>query len=356
MSWLYDAVTMGDPRQHQFEFCLWTLGIIRSLLKKRHGIELSKSAVSRLLRHLGLSPQRPIYRCYKQDPKQIEKYLNKTFPELVKIAKKRGAEIYFVDEAAVRSDSHRGTTWGKLGQTPVVADGGGRFGLKLISAVSPRGDMRFGFIEDRMNSAKFIDFLKKLRKDAGRPVIVIADNASYHVSKSVTEFAIEPDNEVWVETLPAYAPELNPDEQVWNQAKRYLAKQFIETKEGMKRQMKNILLSIQKSPKLVRSFFELAGTRYAKLAILNAKISATIDILLTNPSDFKTEGLVFNLIAQLLQFLSQPAMKHRLKIWRISFDVEKLPGLESLLILIPTRIENICMHMQIWIGDPIDRA
>ena len=267
MSWLYDAVTMGDPRQHQFEFCLWTLGIIRSLLKKRHGIELSKSAVSRLLRHLGLSPQRPIYRCYKQDPKQIEKYLNKTFPELVKIAKKRGAEIYFVDEAAVRSDSHRGTTWGKLGQTPVVADGGGRFGLKLISAVSPRGDMRFGFIEDRMNSAKFIDFLKKLRKDAGRPVIVIADNASYHVSKSVTEFAIEPDNEVWVETLPAYAPELNPDEQVWNQAKRYLAKQFIETKEGMKRQMKNILLSIQKSPKLVRSFFELAGTRYAKLAI-----------------------------------------------------------------------------------------
>ena len=267
MSWLYDAVTMGDPRQHQFEFCLWTLGIIRSLLKKRHGIELSKSAVSRLLRHLGLSPQRPIYRCYKQDPKQIEKYLNKTFPELVKIAKKRGAEIYFVDEAAVRSDSHRGTTWGKLGQTPVVADGGGRFGLKLISAVSPRGDMRFGFIEGRMNSAKFIDFLKKLRKDAGRPVIVIADNASYHVSKSVTEFAIEPDNEVWVETLPAYAPELNPDEQVWNQAKRYLAKQFIETKEGMKRQMKNILLSIQKSPKLVRSFFELAGTRYAKLAI-----------------------------------------------------------------------------------------
>lgn len=266
MSWLYNAVTMGDPRQHQFEFCLWTLGIIRSLLKKQHGIELSKSGVSRLLRHLGLSPQRPIYRCYKQDPKQVEKYLNKTFPELVKIAKESGAEIYFVDEAAVRSDSHRGTTWGKLGQTPVVEDGGGRFGLNLISAVSPRGDMRFSFIQGRMNSAKFIDFLKKLRDDAGRPVIVIADNASYHVSKVVTEFATEPDNEVWVETLPAYAPELNPDEQVWNQAKRRLAKQFIETKKGMERQTMNILLSIQKSPDLIRSFFELDDTRYAKLA------------------------------------------------------------------------------------------
>ena len=122
MQWLYQAITLGDPRQHQFPFCLWTLAIIRTMLKREKGIELSKAGVSRLLRRMGLSPQRPIYRSYKQDPAELERYLKRTFPELQELAKRTGAVIYFVDEASVRSDAHRGTTWGKIGQTPVVAE------------------------------------------------------------------------------------------------------------------------------------------------------------------------------------------------------------------------------------------
>jgi len=71
--------------------------------------------------------------------------LAETYPEAVKEAKKHTARIYFVDEAEFRSDAHRGTTWGKKGETPVVKDSGGRLGFKLISAVSARGDMHFGW-------------------------------------------------------------------------------------------------------------------------------------------------------------------------------------------------------------------
>ena len=229
MQWLYQAITLGDPRQFQLPFCLWTLGIIRLILKKEKGVELSKSAVCRLLQQMGLTPQRPIYRSYKQDPKELEKYLKRTFPQLKRLAKRLGAEIYFVDESAVRSDHHRGTTWGAIGQTPVVEDSGDRFGLKLISAVSPRGDMRFAVIEGRMNSDKFIEFLKKLHSDAGKPIIVIADNASYHTSGKVQRFAKESNQTVHLGHLPKYAPELNPDEQVWNHAKARLAKLFVAT-------------------------------------------------------------------------------------------------------------------------------
>lgn len=49
IQWLYQAITLGDPRQHQFEFCLWTLQIIRQLLRREFQVALSKSAVSRLL-------------------------------------------------------------------------------------------------------------------------------------------------------------------------------------------------------------------------------------------------------------------------------------------------------------------
>jgi transposase len=267
MRWLYEAITRGDPRQYQLPFCLWTLALVRLLLQRKFGVALSKSGVSRLLRHLGLSPQRPIYKSYKRDPKAMKKYLEKTFPGLLTRARRLGAVIYFVDEAAVRSDAHRGTTWGKMGQTPEVADSGDRFSLKLISAVSPRGDMKFNCLEGRMNGARFVEFLKKLRVDAGRPIIVIVDKASYHRSGPVQRYVAESQGEVAVEHLPAYCPDLNPDEQVWNHAKARLAKRFVATKDEFKAALFSIMLSIQRTSDLILSFFQLPGTKYAALAV-----------------------------------------------------------------------------------------
>jgi len=78
MQWLYNAITMGNPMNYQFSFCLWSLNIIRGLLEQERNIKLSKSSVSRLLNHLGLSPQKPLYRSYKQDPQKIKDYLSHT--------------------------------------------------------------------------------------------------------------------------------------------------------------------------------------------------------------------------------------------------------------------------------------
>ena len=267
MQWIYDAVTMGDPRNHKFEFCLWTLNIIRSMIGLELGVHLSKSSVSRLLGHLGLSPQRPLYKSYKQDPKKVERYLTRTFPQVVKQARVLGADIYFVDEAAVRSDSHRGWTWEKVGDTPVVRDSGGRFGLNVISAVTPRGDMRFSFIGESMTSARFIEFVKKLRKDAGRPIIVITDNARYHHSKETQAFLETQTDSILMEFLPAYAPELNPDEQVWNHSKGRLAKLPLLDQAAMKRSLFSILRSIQKRTSLIKSFFQLPHTKYVSALV-----------------------------------------------------------------------------------------
>jgi len=262
LQWVYNAVTLNSPLNYQFKFCLWTLNTLRDLIEIELKVKLSKSSVSRLLGHLGLSPQRPIYNSYKQDPKKIEQYLSETFPEAVAKAKAVGANIFFVDEAAVRSDSHRGLTWGKVGETPVIKDSGGRFGLKVISAVSSRGDMRFSFIEDRMNSGRFIEFLQQLHKDAGKPILVIVNNARYHHSKETQKFIKDKTGEVLMAFLPAYSPELNPDEQVWNHAKAMMGKLRVRNKEDMFNNMKSILHSIQKKTALIKSFFKMQNTKY----------------------------------------------------------------------------------------------
>lgn len=265
MKWLYDAITMGNPLNYKLPFCLWTLNTIRTLLEKERKIKLAKSSVCRLLSQLGLSPQRPLYKSYKQNPEKVKNYLAETYPEAVVEAKKHKARIYFIDEAAFRSDAHRGTTWGKIGETPVVKDSGGRFGFKLISAVSARGDMHFDVIEDRMNSEKFIAYLKKLRRDADCPVFVIADNARYHHSKKVQEFLKTQCGEIMMAFLPAYSPELNPDEQVWNHAKADVGKRTIQSKDEMERVILSAMRVIQNKVELVKSFFQLPDTLYAKL-------------------------------------------------------------------------------------------
>jgi len=265
MKWLYDAITMGNPTNYQFSFCLWTLKVIRTLLQKERQIKLSKSSVSRLLKQLGLSSQKPLYKSYKQDPQKIKDYLSQTYPEAVKEAKKYNARLYFIDEAAFRSDAHRGATWGKIGETPVIKDTGSRFSFKLISAVSARGDMHFEVIEERMNSEKFIEYLKKLRSDTGHPIFVIADNARYHHSKRVQDFLEEEKGNIMMAFLPAYSPELNPDEQVWNHAKAEVGKKSaIRSKDDMKRVILSAMTTIQESVDLIKSFFKLPDTKYAQ--------------------------------------------------------------------------------------------
>jgi len=261
MDWLYKAITRGNPNQYQFDTFLWTLKSIAALLWDHHKISLSKSSVGRLLKQMGLSPQMPIFKSYKQNKAARAAYL-KAYPKIKALAKSLGATIFFVDESSLRSDCHRGTTWGKIGETPVINDSGDRFGLNMISAVSFRGDMKFSIIDGRMNSGKFIGFLEKLYHDTGKPVIAVVDNASYHKSKEVKEF-LGNHSSISLEYLPPYSPELNPDEQVWNHAKRIIGQKFIKTKDHMKRVAMNTMLSLQKRPALISSFFQLKDTKYS---------------------------------------------------------------------------------------------
>ncbi len=265
MKWLYDAITMGDPRQFKFEFCLWTRKIIRAMLKKYHRIEISLSSISRLLKQLGLSSQKPIYKAYQQDPKAVDRWLEKEYPSIARKAGKHNADIYFADEAGFRSDHHNGKTWSPIGVTPVVGEHRGKFGMNCVSAVSAKGLLRFKVFEGRMDSSLFIDFLTCLHADVGKAVYVIVDRAKYHRSREVAQFLRKQKGQIRLFYLPAYSPELNPDEQVWNSAKNKAGRICIENKNHMKKVVLKTLHSMKKKVELILSFFKLETTQYATI-------------------------------------------------------------------------------------------
>lgn len=263
IKWLYRTITSKNPLQLRFEFALWTRGMIRDLIREQFGVRLSEVSVGRLLRKLGLSPQKPLRRAYEQDPERVQKWIDEEYPKIRALAKKERASVYFGDEAGVRSDFHSGTTWAVKGQTPVVPATGQRFGLNLISAVSPRGEMRFMIVNGRMNAGRFIEFLDRLTHNQSRPVFLIVDGHPSHRARKVSEYVRGKKGKLRLFFLPAYSPELNPDELVWNHLKNNgIGKRIIRTRDELKRVVLGHLRSLQKTPALIRSFFHQPELKY----------------------------------------------------------------------------------------------
>lgn len=92
------------PRDFGFDEALWTRRIIGDLIAQRWGVDLSLPTVGAILHELGLSPQRPIWRAFEQDPEAVARWENEEFPQIQDRAHQEGAELYFGDEAGVRSD------------------------------------------------------------------------------------------------------------------------------------------------------------------------------------------------------------------------------------------------------------
>jgi transposase len=257
MSQLYAIVTGCDPRQLGFDAGLWTRKIIRDLIRREFGVGFSEVQVGRLLQKMGLSAQRPLYRAYQRDPERVEEWKKAGYPEIRELAADEGASIFFEDEAGLRTDHHAGTTWSPVGQAPVVVKTGERKSVSMVSAISPRGELRFRVQEGRMNAGRFIGFLKALLDSVPGKVFLIVDGHPVHRAKKVREFTEnEANGRLKIFFLPPYSPDLNPDEWVWNNVKNdRVGRGVIMGKDDLKAKAISALRRLQKIPDLVRGFF-----------------------------------------------------------------------------------------------------
>ncbi len=220
--------------------------------------------MGRLLAQLGLSCQKPLWRAWQQDGSRVEQWLKHEYPRIRAAAKREKAQILFEDESGVRSDFHSGSTWAVKGETPIVRVTGQRFSLNMISAISPRGELRFMVVKGGVGASVFIRFLKRLMHGQRRPVYLIVDGHPSHRAKAVKSYLETLSGRLKLFFLPPYSPELNPDELVWNDVKNNaVGRSKLDGPQDLHRAVLGRLRFLQKRPDRVRSFFHAPETRYA---------------------------------------------------------------------------------------------
>ena len=254
----------GDPRQYGFDFGLWTRQIVSDLIKDRFSIDLGLTAVGDLLYRLGLSSQKPMRRAYERNDAEIKKWKEETYPKIKKSAKKQGAEIFWLDEASIRSDDPLMRTWGLKGQTPTVKTSGQRQGINAISALSNSGGFWYRVYTERFNAEVCIECLKDLISNRKKPIYVITDGHPVHKSKKVKEYVASLKGRLSIFILPPYAPDLNPDELVWNYIRQTgTARSPLKKGESLWERTFIDLELIAQNKALVKSFFRNEAVSFA---------------------------------------------------------------------------------------------
>lgn len=209
------------PRAAGIELANWNWKVVRLFVEQRFGHTLCRSSCLNYLHRLGFVLKRPKKRLLKADVDKREAFVA-AYAELLVEAQLMGAKIFFVDEAHFRADAELRAKWVLRGEPALVDSTSPRLGEKATyySAIClETGEVESMLVTGNCNAETSTAFLRQLRAKHTEPLIVIWDNSPAHRGPEMRAFLTTPDLKLRLVALPAYSPDFNPDEAIWDWAR-----------------------------------------------------------------------------------------------------------------------------------------
>lgn len=252
------------PDQLRFPFALWTRKAVQELIKRRYTIAMPIRTVGEYLGRWGFTPRKPVKKAKEQNTEAVNRWLTTEYPKIAGRAKVEKAEIYWGDETGLQNEANRMRGYSPRGTSPIIRVSAKKERISMISAINNEGKVRFMMYRESMTSTRLITFMKRLIRDAGRKVYLILDNLRTHHSKDVTRWLETVKNAIEVFYLPAYSPELNPDEYLNNNLKnRVHSGTQAHTVKDLKHKAGSFMRTLVKRPYHVKKFFQHPEVAYA---------------------------------------------------------------------------------------------
>jgi transposase len=214
---IVETVENTEPHSHGLPGRRWTLKKLRQWLADKFGRIVAKATLHKILRAAGLSWKKCKKLLKKGDPEQrtlfVERFL-KLYEQVV-----RGEVVLiYIDESHFHRDLENGYLWGRVGRRVWRLS----CCAPLCDRINWYGAYNFSdgqcliWNEGNCCQEHTVEFLRRVHKwvvAAGRRIVVIWDNAPWHVAGSVKQVA----QELGIELvqLPSYSPDLNAIEALW---------------------------------------------------------------------------------------------------------------------------------------------
>lgn len=240
---------------------LWTCPRIKEVIEWEFGVDYHRSHVARLMKELHWTPQQPIERAAQRDETEIARWRTTAWIELRKKAVLERRILVFVDESGFYLLPAILKTYAPRGQTPILKVFQTRDHLSVMSGITPQGWLFTRTRYDALNGSDSVHFLKHLHSQVARKLLVIWDGSPIHRNTEVKDYlANGAAKYIHLERLPAYAPDLNPDEGTWHHLKRVeLSNVCCLDLENLHSQLNLAIFRLRRKPYLVQSFFAQAG-------------------------------------------------------------------------------------------------
>jgi len=133
--------------------------------------------------------------------------------------------------------------------------------LSVMSGITMQGHLFTLTRKQPLTGLESVVFLRHLWSHLQRKLLVIWDGSPIHRSHDVKDFLLNGGSKhIHLERLPAYAPDLNPDEGTWNYLKHVeLRNHCCLNLDHLHHQLNLAYIRLRRKPCIIRSFFLAAG-------------------------------------------------------------------------------------------------
>jgi transposase len=208
------------PAKCGFDGNCWRSPMVQQLILDKFGKTYSVFYIAELLKNLGFSFQKARFVSDHLDEAKRRQWRQKTWPQILKLAREKGALLLFGDEASFPQWGTLTYTWARKGSPPVVKTSGKRKGYKVFGLIDYfTGRFFHSCITGRLNSESYQQFLLKVMEQTTQHIVLLQDGARYHTSAATHEFFARHAERLTVFQLPSYSPDLNPIEKLWKKIK-----------------------------------------------------------------------------------------------------------------------------------------
>lgn len=136
------------------------------------------------------------------------------------------------------------------------------FNWKTLSVIAgiTLWNFYFRLYPGAIRAPQIVAFLKHLLRQIPGNLLLVWDRLPAHRSRMVRDFVAAQNGRIHTESLPAYAPELNPTEYIWGHCKHHVLpnacpKDFAALKNGARHALRNM----RRRPTLIAAFWKQAS-------------------------------------------------------------------------------------------------